>query len=186
MEQLVVVEDNEGKGGTVRPAAARAVTLIMRLLPAEDLDAHVGRILGKIANCLRSRARSACATAREPRSPKPPEGWARRTSRGSSDYSPADSTEGSCRTSSARRSTISLRAVIAKGDEGGKGPGDAADAADASGRAPELDPEDIEDALPEIMPVVDADVFGRAAEERDVASIRGAYRARGGAARGSA
>ena len=175
LEQLVVVEDNEGKGGTVRPAAARAVTLIMRLLPAEDLDAHVGRILGKIANCLRSRAqgvrdgaRAALAEAAgglgAPHLPRIVGLLTGRLDRGFMSH-----------VLGATLHDI-LRAVIAKGDEGGKGPGDAADAADASGRAPELNPEDVEDALPEIMPVVDADVFGRAAEERDVASIRGAYR----------
>ena len=30
---------------------------------------------------------------------------------------------------------------------------------------PGADPEDVEDALDEIMPIIDADVFGRAAEE---------------------
>ena len=39
------------------------------------------------------------------------------------------------------------------------------------------DPEDVDDALEEIVPVLDADVFGRAAQEREeVASIRGAYK----------
>jgi hypothetical protein len=39
------------------------------------------------------------------------------------------------------------------------------------------DPEDVDDALEEIVPVLDADVFGRAAQEREeVAAIRGAYK----------
>ena len=41
---------------------------------------------------------------------------------------------------------------------------------------PGADPEDVEDALDEIMPIIDADVFGRAAEEREVEAIRGAYK----------
>jgi U3 small nucleolar RNA-associated protein 20 len=40
---------------------------------------------------------------------------------------------------------------------------------------PGADPEDVEAALPEIMPLIDADLFGRAAEEREVEAIRGAY-----------
>jgi U3 small nucleolar RNA-associated protein 20 len=56
LETLTVVEDNEGKGGTVRPAASAAVISLLRLLPARDLDSDIGRVLGKIANCLRSRA----------------------------------------------------------------------------------------------------------------------------------
>jgi hypothetical protein len=35
--------------------------------------------------------------------------------------------------------------------------------------------EDVEAALPEVMPLIDADLFGRAAEEREVEAIRGAY-----------
>ena len=33
---------------------------------------------------------------------------------------------------------------------------------------PGADPEDVEAALPEVMPLIDADLFGRAAEEREV------------------
>jgi len=37
------------------------------------------------------------------------------------------------------------------------------------------DPVDVENALDEIVPLLDADLFGRAAEERTVDAIRGAY-----------
>ena len=36
-------------------------------------------------------------------------------------------------------------------------------------------PDDVETALDEIVPILDADIFGRAAEERNVDAIRGAY-----------
>ena len=46
LESLVVVEDNEGKGGTVRPAASAALVSLLRLLPARDLDADIARVRG--------------------------------------------------------------------------------------------------------------------------------------------
>ena len=64
LESLVVVEDNEGNGWTVRPAASAALVSLLRLLPARDLDADIARVLGKIANCLRSRAQGVRDTAR--------------------------------------------------------------------------------------------------------------------------
>ena len=92
LEALVVVEDDEGKGGTVRPAAAAALVSLLRLLPARDLDADISRVLGKIANCLRSRAQGvrSAASSRAVLRPRArataPPTVARATARASSTY----------------------------------------------------------------------------------------------------
>jgi Flp pilus assembly protein TadB len=49
----------------VRPAAASAVVSILRLLPGRDLDTDIGRVLGHVANCLRSKAQGVRDSARK-------------------------------------------------------------------------------------------------------------------------
>ena len=151
LENLTVVEDSEGKGGTVRPAAAAAVVSVLRLIPARDLQTDIGRVLGKIANCLRSRAQGV-----------------------------RDSARAALASAAAGLGAAHLPSVVAllsnRLDRGfmthvlGATLFSLIDAA-----VPGADPEDVEAALPEVMPLIDADLFGRAAEEREVEAIRGAY-----------
>ena len=154
LEQLAVVEDNEGKGGTVRPAAAAATVAVLRLLPARDLDADISRVLGKMANCLRSRAQGV-----------------------------RDSARAALASASAGLGAAHLPSIVSllttRLDRGfmvhvlGATLFTILDATVND----ESDPDDVEDALTEIIPVLDADVFGRAAQEREeVAAIRGAYK----------
>ena len=151
LEKLTVVEDKEGKGGTVRPAAGSAVVSLLRLLPEQDLDADIGRVLGKIANCLRSRAQGVRDSARA---------------------ALAAAAKGlGCKTLPQVVALLSNRL-----DRGfmthvlGATLFSLVDAC-VHGAAPE----DVETALDEIVPLLDADIFGRAAEERNVDAIRGAY-----------
>ena len=152
LERLTVVEDDEGKGGTVRPAASAAVTSLLRLLPARNLETDIGRVLGKIANCLRSRAQGV-----------------------------RDSARAALAAASSGLGAAHLPRVVGlltgRLDRGfmthvlGAALHSLLEAC-----VPGADPEDVEDALDEIMPIIDADVFGRAAEEREVEAIRGAYK----------
>ena len=151
LEKLTVVEDKEGKGGTVRPAAGSAVVSLLRLLPEQDLDADIGRVLGKIANCLRSRAQGVRDSARA---------------------ALAAAAKGlGCKTLPQVVQLLSNRL-----DRGfmthvlGATLFSLVDAC-VHGAAPD----DVETALDEIVPLLDADIFGRAAEERNVDAIRGAY-----------
>ena len=59
LEKLTVVEDKEGKGGTVRPAASAAVVSLLRLLPEQDLDADIGRACWARSPTVSARARRA-------------------------------------------------------------------------------------------------------------------------------
>ena len=162
LERLAVVEDDEGKGGTVRPAAAAATVAVLRLLPARDLEHDIARVLGKMANCLRSRAQGV-----------------------------RDSARAALGSASAGLGAAHLPSVVSllttRLDRGfmvhvlGATLFSILDAVLGEGKngrgAPETDPEDVDDALEEIVPVLDADVFGRAAQEREeVAAIRGAYK----------
>jgi U3 small nucleolar RNA-associated protein 20 len=162
LEALAVVEDNEGKGGTVRPAAAAATVAVLRLLPARDLEYDISRVLGKMANCLRSRAQGV-----------------------------RDSARAALASASAGLGAAHLPSVVSllttRLDRGfmvhvlGATLHSILDATIKTEHAedvnPETDPEDVDDALEEIIPVLDADVFGRAAQEREeVAAIRGAYK----------
>ena len=157
LERLAVVEDDEGKGGTVRPAAAAAVVAVLRLLPARDLEHDISRVLGKTANCLRSRAQGV-----------------------------RDSARAALASASAGLGAAHLPSIVSllttRLDRGfmvhvlGATLFSVLDAV-LGGGATETDPEDVDDALEEIVPVLDADVFGRAAQEREeVAAIRGAYK----------
>ena len=156
LERLAVVEDNEGKGGTVRPAAAAATVAVLRLLPARDLEHDIHRVLGKMANCLRSRAQGV-----------------------------RDSARAALASASAGLGAAHLPSIVSllttRLDRGfmthvlGATLHSVLDA--TIGVEDGADPEDVDDALEEIVPVLDADVFGRAAQEREeVASIRGAYK----------
>ena len=156
LERLAVVEDNEGKGGTVRPAAAAATVAVLRLLPARDLEHDIHRVLGKMANCLRSRAQGV-----------------------------RDSARAALASASAGLGAAHLPSIVSllttRLDRGfmthvlGATLHSILDA--TIGVEDGADPEDVDDALEEIVPVLDADVFGRAAQEREeVASIRGAYK----------
>ena len=161
LEALAVVEDNEGKGGTVRPAAAAATVAVLRLLPARDLEYDISRVLGKMANCLRSRAQGV-----------------------------RDSARAALASASAGLGAAHLPSVVSllttRLDRGfmvhvlGATLHSILDATiktSPEGSRHETDPEDVDDALEEIIPVLDADVFGRAAQEREeVAAIRGAYK----------
>jgi U3 small nucleolar RNA-associated protein 20 len=156
LERLAVVEDNEGKGGTVRPAAAAATVAVLRLLPARDLEHDIHRVLGKMANCLRSRAQGV-----------------------------RDSARAALASASAGLGAAHLPSIVSllttRLDRGfmvhvlGATLHSILDA--TIGVEDGADPEDVDDALEEIVPVLDADVFGRAAQEREeVAAIRGAYK----------
>ena len=152
LERLTVVEDDEGKGGTVRPAASAAVVSLLRLLPARDLETDIGRVLGKIANCLRSRAQGV-----------------------------RDSARAALAAASSGLGAAHLPRVVGL-LSGRLDRGFMTHVLGATLHSlleacvPGADPEDVEDALDEIMPIIDADVFGRAAEEREVEAIRGAYK----------
>jgi U3 small nucleolar RNA-associated protein 20 len=151
LEKLTVVEDKEGKGGTVRPAASAAVVSLLRLLPEQDLNFDIGRVLGKIANCLRSRAQGVRDSART---------------------ALAVAAKGlGCKTLPQVVALLSNR--LDRGFMTHVLGATLFSLVDACVHG--ADPMDVENALDEIVPLLDADLFGRAAEERTVDAIRGAY-----------